>query len=431
MAFLDSKVGKPVIKKENAALGDVSALINLTGGTQGSVAISFSKDCVLGIADNMLGETFKSIDQDVLDLVGEMCNMVSGEARRELAELGFQFSAGIPRTLMGEEHLLEHHINGPTINIPFQTKFGPFFIEACFESEQFFQSSKESQEETTISHENNVLTRIEVSSSSDPNAPQFPIYLLKPNSQYITKDLFLINEYTRPKKGYDLCNYLKFEVFVCPKTYFASNRLEYFHQSFTPLDNRLEEPELKGYLFKKLDKMSLIGELPKSFYSTERSIEQAITSFDLAIFTSNALYGYDPIKFEDELDKIVEYSFKAALLAKIQLNIQRELKYLKAAFSFLKKLLDLKPNISKLSRVLYLLTAISVYIGDTQGSKVFFDQLFKIYQENFESLKTSPMGIEVKEYMELTKKVWSLQEQINIKKLRNLKNYLFLDGVSK
>ena len=426
MAFMESKAGKPFVKKEVKASGIVSALIKLSGGTRGSVAISFSQNCVLGIATNMMGETFDEINQDILDMVGEMCNMISGEARRELAELGFQFTAGIPETSKGDDHNLEHGINGPTILIPFITQNGKFFIEACFESPQYFTAAIASQKsEENATDKNNSLTQIEIQSIIKDDAPKFKAYLLKPNSQNIKTDFFLIDEYVSAKEGFDTCNYLKLEVFVCPETYFASNKLNQFIHSYSPSDEILQEDTVKKHLAPILSKMSMLWKLPDSFYSHNRTIEQGIRAFDLAIFTSNALLSYDADKFANQHHKIAEYSLKGALLSKIQVNVQREIKYLKSAFGTLKKILPTQAFQDQF-RTLYLLIAIGVYVGDTQSAKKYFDQIFHLYREEFPNIKDHKVHIDLKEYMELAKKTWSTQEQLNIKKLRNQKNYLFL-----
>ena len=138
MAFTESTSGKPFLKKDNdtKALGDISAVIELDGEGKGSIAISFNKSCILNIAQKMFGEEFHEIDAEITDMVGEIVNMVSGEARRELAKMGFQFSAGLPVSSKGVNHSIKHFVDGRVILIPFNTEFGAYYIEACFESKK-------------------------------------------------------------------------------------------------------------------------------------------------------------------------------------------------------------------------------------------------------------------------------------------------------
>src|SRR3989339_904304 len=139
MAFVDSKPGKPALKDEGqlTAPGEISAVIELTGESKGSIAISFTTDCILAVAQQMFGQEYKEIDAEIVDMVGEIVNMVSGEARRELAKLGFHFSAGIPTTARGPGHDINHFVDARIILIPFETKSGKYYTEACFDSKKF------------------------------------------------------------------------------------------------------------------------------------------------------------------------------------------------------------------------------------------------------------------------------------------------------
>lgn len=136
MAFTESKAGKPFLKEADnrGGLGDISAVIELTGEGRGSIALSFKKDCILDIARKMFGDEFSEINHEVVDIVGELVNMVSGETRRELAKRGFRFAAGIPVTSNGTNHEILHFVQGRVIVIPFETTGGEYYIEACFES---------------------------------------------------------------------------------------------------------------------------------------------------------------------------------------------------------------------------------------------------------------------------------------------------------
>jgi len=139
MAFMESKPGRPALKEagNSAALGEISAVIELTGESKGSISISFTKSCILAVAQQMFGQEYEDIDGEIVDMVGEIVNMVSGEARRELAKLGFHFSAGIPVTEKGMGHDIKHFVEARIILIPFETTAGKYYIEACFDSKQF------------------------------------------------------------------------------------------------------------------------------------------------------------------------------------------------------------------------------------------------------------------------------------------------------
>ncbi len=133
MAFTKCKASKPYLKKDDKAKGDVTGVIGVTGEANGTVSVSFDEASILKIVSNMFGEEMKELDDEVSDAVGELTNMISGNARRELEEQGKVFQAATPSVIAGKDHIIKHHINGPKIAIPFETENGRFTIEVCLE----------------------------------------------------------------------------------------------------------------------------------------------------------------------------------------------------------------------------------------------------------------------------------------------------------
>lgn len=133
MAFIRPEVGKPYVKRNNVAAGDVSGMVGITGEKNGSVSLSFSKGCAIAIVKNMLGDEIDNIMKDVKDAVGELTNMISGQARAGLAERGLVFQGSTPTVVMGDGHTISHMANSPIMAIPFTTPDGDFTIEFCFE----------------------------------------------------------------------------------------------------------------------------------------------------------------------------------------------------------------------------------------------------------------------------------------------------------
>jgi chemotaxis protein CheX len=133
MAFIQPKPGKPFVKKNNIATGDVTGLVGLTGDKSGSVSLSFTRKCAVAIVKNMLGDEVEDIMQDVKDAVGELTNMISGQARAGLSEQGLTFQGSTPTVIMGDNHSISHVAKTPIMAIPFETEYGSFTIEFCFE----------------------------------------------------------------------------------------------------------------------------------------------------------------------------------------------------------------------------------------------------------------------------------------------------------
>jgi chemotaxis protein CheX len=131
MAFVEPRAGKPYLKMDSLAKGDVSGIIGLTGSAAGSLALSFSEGAILKVVSNMLGEDIKSINSDVKDAVGEITNMISGVARKNLEAEGFYIQAAIPTVVSGKNHSISHVMGGPSLIIPFEIDEGIFVVDVC------------------------------------------------------------------------------------------------------------------------------------------------------------------------------------------------------------------------------------------------------------------------------------------------------------
>ena len=104
MAFVKAKAGKPFLKKDNTARGDVSGIIGFTGETSGTVSVSFNESCILKIVSSMFGEEITEMNSEIADAVGEITNMISGQARQGLEGIGRSFQAAIPSVVTGKDH---------------------------------------------------------------------------------------------------------------------------------------------------------------------------------------------------------------------------------------------------------------------------------------------------------------------------------------
>ena len=134
MAFVNPSAGKPYLKKDNIAQGDVTGVIGNTGEANGTISVTFDRGSILQVVSNMFGEEIAEINNEVADAVGELTNMISGQARRELETQGKLFQAAIPSVITGPNHTVTHITKGPKIAIPFTIDQGVFTIEVCLDT---------------------------------------------------------------------------------------------------------------------------------------------------------------------------------------------------------------------------------------------------------------------------------------------------------
>jgi len=81
----------------------------------------------------MLGDAIEDILQDVQDAMGEITNMISGQARVGLVDMGLKLQGSTPSVIMGDNHTIAHMSSALAIAIPFSCEAGTFTLEFCFE----------------------------------------------------------------------------------------------------------------------------------------------------------------------------------------------------------------------------------------------------------------------------------------------------------
>nr|MBF0222441.1 chemotaxis protein CheX [Desulfobulbaceae bacterium] len=123
---------KPYLKESTYSFGDVSGIVGMASDTvTGCMVLSFTESCILQIVAKMLYEDPKdTIDEDIIDAVGELTNMICGGARAQLAKLNSKFDLATPTMIRGKGVEISYFSEAPTIVIPFSTQDGDFVVEA-------------------------------------------------------------------------------------------------------------------------------------------------------------------------------------------------------------------------------------------------------------------------------------------------------------
>jgi len=133
MAKMELTPEKPKLKKDEVALGDISGVIGMVSKTaKGSLSITFDTPLALATMKGMVGEGPDVINEEIIDLVGEITNMVTGGAKRLLSEKGFDFDMATPIVISGNNHTIHHKSKGPVVIIPLKSEVGKAFIEFSF-----------------------------------------------------------------------------------------------------------------------------------------------------------------------------------------------------------------------------------------------------------------------------------------------------------
>jgi len=79
MLGISAEMGKPALKNANRTSGDVTGIMGLVGDKKGTVAISLREAGARFVYKTLVGEECDSINQDVVDAIGEITNIVGKE----------------------------------------------------------------------------------------------------------------------------------------------------------------------------------------------------------------------------------------------------------------------------------------------------------------------------------------------------------------
>ncbi|TWT99245.1 CheY-P phosphatase CheX [Botrimarina colliarenosi] len=125
-------------RRGDLSLGDpkhrqypISGIIGLSGRAHGMVVINLSTEVALKAASAMLMEDLTEVNDDVLDAVGELANVIAGQAKTELEQ--YDLSVSLPNVITGEGHEIRFPSATPPLAVPFNTDFGPLRLEVGFE----------------------------------------------------------------------------------------------------------------------------------------------------------------------------------------------------------------------------------------------------------------------------------------------------------
>jgi chemotaxis protein CheX len=106
---------------------DVTGIIGLTGKVDGNVVLSLDCEVALSLTDAMLGQRPASIDEDVIDAVGETVNIVVGNAKARLESL--QLTLGIPTVVTGAAQAIRFTGQADPVWYRFDSEWGK--IDMC------------------------------------------------------------------------------------------------------------------------------------------------------------------------------------------------------------------------------------------------------------------------------------------------------------
>jgi chemotaxis protein CheX len=117
---------KPYLKKDKEVPHEISGIIGLSGNVTGCVVVSMSHKIAFRLVSSLVGEEVTELDDDCTDAIGEIANMIAGNAKTNFPGNGNAIS--VPSVVVGK-HKVSYPSGLPIVSIPCQTDVGDLVIE--------------------------------------------------------------------------------------------------------------------------------------------------------------------------------------------------------------------------------------------------------------------------------------------------------------
>jgi chemotaxis protein CheX len=125
------KLGKPTLKQDRQPNYEISGFIGLTGTVSGCAVINMNKEVALQLVSALIGEEVTELDDDCTDAIGEIANMISGNAKTDFPSEGTSIS--VPSVVVGK-HKVSYPSGLPIISIPCITDKGKLMLEVALKT---------------------------------------------------------------------------------------------------------------------------------------------------------------------------------------------------------------------------------------------------------------------------------------------------------
>lgn len=127
MLDLDVERGKLDIVEGLITSKDANVILGVTGDLKGSILFSFTKDMTLKMVNIMAGMEMSEIDNFVSSALGEVANIIGGNAVTNLTEYNYKCDIVPPQVIIGEYKSLSM-ANEKALVISMNTAIGEFDV---------------------------------------------------------------------------------------------------------------------------------------------------------------------------------------------------------------------------------------------------------------------------------------------------------------
>ncbi|CAM2006499.1 chemotaxis protein CheX [Acanthopleuribacter pedis] len=128
--FLETRKKGVVMRETLAPKFELSGILDVFGkGMHGKILLNLSNKLALQIHEILLGVEKDTIDDEVKDAVGEMVNIITGNAKGEFERMNLGYNVSTPYVIYGRNHIISNAGDNPFISSVYWSSKG--FFEVC------------------------------------------------------------------------------------------------------------------------------------------------------------------------------------------------------------------------------------------------------------------------------------------------------------
>jgi chemotaxis protein CheX len=129
----DAVPQKPfLIKRDEERNWVLSGIIGIGGDSKGVVVICLESAVAQRLVSRLTGQEVTENDEDVLDTIGELVNIIAGNAKKGLEQ--YRLVISLPTIVSGEGHQVAWPAGIPIVGIPFSLSTGKFMLAVGLEN---------------------------------------------------------------------------------------------------------------------------------------------------------------------------------------------------------------------------------------------------------------------------------------------------------
>src|SRR5262249_27216722 len=134
MAGTEVAVGEAYRTTLDSPWGDISAVLEIKSATGGMFVLNFPGRTAAAIAARVLADARTVVTEGLVrDCVGEIANVIAGQAKTLLTGTSHQLTFSLPRIIVGDHLGYRHERNNDCTVIVFRSDVGEFAMRLALE----------------------------------------------------------------------------------------------------------------------------------------------------------------------------------------------------------------------------------------------------------------------------------------------------------